>query len=143
MSIQVDNHYAVDSSNIYLQWSTSGFLPVPSYKVRWEWGSGNSDSQNVDGDTYYTISGLSPDTTYTFWVELYDLGVYVGSSPYYANTTWTVGPYPPDIVSATIMNGNQLALTWTSPRWNGDGASSIFNYTLKQSTDNSNWITIN
>jgi titin len=147
MSIQVDNHYAVDSSNIYLQWSTSGFLPVPSYKVRWEWGSGNSDSQNVDDDTYYTISGLSPDTTYTFWVELYDLGVYVTDSPYYADVTWTVGPYPPNNISAIIGNGNSLALTWTSPLWNGDNVngitSSIVNYTLDQSTDNSNWTTIN
>lgn len=62
--------YALSDSEIYVQWDAHPF--AQGYYLYWRDSYGNGDSTPVSNTTQYTISGLSPSTSYTISVIAYD-----------------------------------------------------------------------
>ena len=62
--------YALSDSEIYVQWDAHPF--AQGYYLYWRDSYGNGDSTPVSNTTQYTISGLSPSTSYRISVIAYD-----------------------------------------------------------------------
>ncbi len=93
--------------------------------------------QAAGGTDTFTITGLTPSTTYYFAIKAFDDGGnYAAISNIFSTTTMAVDTQAPNVVSnlaaAATATLGQFTITWTAPADNGNGF--VATYDLRYST---------
>ncbi|MGE5528005.1 MAG: family 20 glycosylhydrolase [Patescibacteria group bacterium] len=106
---------AVSSSRIDLSWTAAtDNVGVAGYKVF----RGGVEIDTVTGTTY-SDTGLSPNTTYSYYVKAFDAAGNVSAQSNTAQATTppsgdTQAPTAPTNLEATAVSSSQINLTWTA-----------------------------
>lgn len=116
--VTLANNAAVTASTqVGLTWSAGAFnggSPIIDYKLSYDQGTGTW-TQFADGitTTSYTVTGLTPDTVYAFKVEARNL---IGFSLESVEVSVRAAGRPgKPSAPTTVVNGNNVDITWTSP----------------------------
>lgn len=137
----------VSPSQIDLQWaaplSAGGIdISISSYTLEVTTDTSEPKVWSVVVDNTLLTShlhiGLKAGTVYYYRVKALNV-VGVGSTTSVNATTWSV-PSLPTAFAATTKSQSWIDLSWSTPESNG--GAKIDSYVLMQSTDNSNWTTL-
>jgi hypothetical protein len=107
---------ALSGTAVALSWKASQGAGVKYHVYQW-----NGTSAQLIADlagTSKTVSGLTPGTTYWFYVQAYN-GVGSAYTPWTSATTQQVHPSSPDPLVAKAISGTQVALSWTASQGGG------------------------
>lgn len=128
-NLQIDPNEAVTSTTVGLVWTssdTNGGADIENYLVSWTPGNGAFDTYLA---TNALITGLSPDTTYTFTVRASNADGLASdnSQPLQVTTNIAGAPLDPTDFTATINGTTSLDLTWIAGT-PGDSGAEIASY---------------
>ena len=109
----------VSSTEVDLSWTApSGDLAV-GYNVYEGTSPGGESSTPVNSasvtGTTFSVTGLSPGTTYYFEVTAVDAGGTASDFSTEASATTTNGPDPPTGLTANTVSSTEVDLSWTAP----------------------------
>jgi fibronectin type 3 domain-containing protein len=106
---------AQSSSSIYITWnSVSGAIYYKVYRAASSSGTYSVVSSN-NYDTYYTDSGLNPNTTYYYKVSALNSSWIESSQSNYVSATTSSGSLSaPSGVTATAQSSSSISVSWNS-----------------------------
>lgn len=123
-----------------LSWTapSNGGSAITDYIIQYS-TNGSSWSTFNDGvstSTSTTVTGLTKNTLYYFKVAAVNIA---GTGTFSSSVTATILGVPdaPTSVSVTPISSTQAELSWIAP--SNNGGSTITDYIIQYSTDNSNW----
>lgn len=85
------------------------YIPHPYHSPRGSGGGVNYQLVGSTTSTYFTLSGLTPNTSYTFDVNAAGSG---GTSGYAGISVTTLGPQPPANLRVTGITSTTISLAW-------------------------------
>ncbi len=85
------------------------YIPHPYHSPRGSGGGVNYQFVGSTTSTYFTLSGLTPNTSYTFDVNATGSG---GTSGYAGISVKTLGPQPPANLRVTGITSTSISLAW-------------------------------
>jgi fibronectin type 3 domain-containing protein len=107
----------IGSTEIDLSWSAPTDDPTPDYYIVYQGTSTGTEVETPDSPVFGTtdaIIGLTPDTTYYFYVTAVLHGAPSPNSQEISVTTLCSAPQPPAWLNATV-NGTEADLSWGQP----------------------------
>ena len=127
------------SGQVTLSWNapSANGTPITDYIIQYSTDN-SSWSTFADGTstgTTATVTGLTNNTVYYFKVAAVSGG---GTGSYSNSASANAGAPSQVIISTTVESGTSTSLSWSAP---ADGGSSITDYKIEYSTDNSSWST--
>ena len=127
------------SGQVTLSWNapSANGTPITDYIIQYSTDN-SSWSTFADGTstgTTATVTGLTNNTVYYFKVAAVSGG---GTGSYSNSASANAGAPSQVIISTTVESGTSTSLSWSAP---ADGGSSITDYIIQYSTDNSSWST--
>lgn len=131
----------VTSNSIPITWSyTNGTDAVANFEVAFSSNGGSSytvSSSLVNpSSTSYTVTGLSPSTSYMIRVVAIDASSNRSTAvTVTATTAAAAAPNPVTNLAVGTMNPSTVPLTWTAP----SGGSAVADYEVAYSTDGTNF----
>jgi hypothetical protein len=134
----------IGSGEVQLTWTAPSDGTIISYQVNVSSDAGSSLYTTNSSETTFIVPGLTNGTSYTFEVAAVSaVGQGPSSAPTTATPVWQPGA--PDAVGAAVapsagVGSGQVSVTWSSP---ADGGLVITDYVIQQSTDGTNWTTVN
>ena len=134
----------IGSGEVQLTWTAPSDGTIISYQVNVSSDAGSSLYTTNSSETTFIVPGLTNGTSYTFEVAAVSaVGQGPSSAPITATPVWRPGA--PDAVGAAVapsagVGSGQVSVTWSSP---ADGGLVITDYVIQQSTDATNWTTVN
>ena len=134
------------NNQVALSWTapaSNGGTSITDYVIQYSSNSGSTWTTFADGtstSTSATVTGLTSNTSYIFKVAAVNS---VGTGSYSSNSSSVLvrptTPGAPTGLSATVVSTSQIDLTWSQP--SDTGGSTITDYTIQYSTDNTTWTT--
>ncbi len=113
-----------------------GGTPITKYEYRYQRGQTAGGTWTSAGtDTSISVSGLRPNTRYTFEVRAVNAKGNSGSTPAATKRTERTAPTVPTAVSVATKSTSAI-LSWTAPASNGGSAITHYEYRYKASSGN-------
>ena len=123
--------------------ASNGGTSITDYVIQYSSNSGSTWTTFADGtstSTSATVTGLTSNTSYIFKVAAVNS---LGTGAYSSNSASVLvrptTPGAPTALSATVVSTSQIDLTWSQP--SDTGGSTITDYAIQYSTDNTTWTT--
>ena len=128
------------NSEVALSWTpgANGGSSITDYLIQYSTNNStwSTFSDGVSTNTSTTVTGLNNGTLYYFRVSAIN-SIGTGTASASVNTTPATSPDAPTALIATLGNA-EVALSWTP---GANGGSSITDYLIQYSTNNSTWTT--